>query len=85
MTKLELGVQHAAQQERVVAFRQQHDVIKEVISLRCGLQQSHQHGGLPQVCKVAQGAADLESGAAVQPCADLIQEQSLLRTHQKFT
>ena len=35
--------------------------------------------------KVAQGASDLEGGAAVQARADLIQEQGLLGTHQQLT
>lgn len=68
-----------------LAFREQHDVIKEIVGLRCGLQQSNDHGGLPKVSKVTQGAGDLEGGAAVKPCADLIQEQSLLGTHQELT
>ena len=68
-----------------LAFRQQHDVIKEVVGLRGGLQKSNNHSGLSKVSKVTQGAGDLEGGAAVKPCADLIQEQSLLGTHQELT
>ena len=65
-------------------FRQEHDVIKEVVGLRGGLQQGYEHGSVPQVAELTQGASDLESGAAVQPCADLIQEQSLLGAHQQL-
>ena len=62
-------------------FRQQHDVVKEVVGLWGGLQQGHQHGGSPQVAELPQGASNLEGGAAVQASADLVQEQRLLGTH----
>ncbi len=65
-------------------FRHEQDVIKEVVGLRRGLQQSHKHGGLAQVAEVTQGASYLEGGAAVQACADLIQKQSFLWTHQQL-
>ena len=63
-------------------FRQEHDVIKQVVGLWGGLQQGHKHGGSPQVAELPQGASDLEGGAAVQAGADLVQEQGLLGTHQ---
>ncbi len=66
-------------------FRQEHDVIKEVVGLRGGLQQGYKHGGGPQVAELPQGASDLEGGAAVQASADLIQEQGLLGTHQQLS
>lgn len=65
-------------------FRHEQDVIKEVVGLRRGLQKGNQHGGLAQMAEVTQGASDLECGAAVQACADLIQEQGLLWTHQQL-
>ncbi len=65
-------------------FRQEHDVIEEVVGLWGGLQQGHKHGGGPQVAELPQGSSDLEGGAAVQAGADLIQEQGLLGTHQQL-
>ena len=52
-----------------------------MVCLWCRLQQRNQHCGLSEVRKVAQGAHYLEGGRAVQPCADLIQEQGFLRAH----
>ena len=59
-------------------FRQQHDVIKQVISLWRRLQQRNQHCGLSQMGEMAQRAHDLEGGVAVQPGADFVQEEGFL-------
>ena len=56
-----------------------------MVGLWCRLQQGYQQRGLPDVRKMAQGAHDLEGGAAVQPCTDLIQEHCLGWTHQQLT
>ena len=52
-------------QGKVDTFREQQDVIKEVVNLRRGLQQADHDGSQLQVSKIAQALDDLEGGAAV--------------------
>lgn len=56
-----------------------------MINLRRGLKKRDQHGRLPEVRKVAQCAHDLESGCAVQACADLVQEEGFLGADQQLS
>lgn len=55
-----------------------------MVSLWCGLQQCNEEGVLPQMCEVLQGPDDLKGGAAVQPCANFIQEESLSWPHKQL-
>lgn len=55
-----------------LTFRHEQNIIKQVVSVGCGLPQRNKHGSLAQMTKVTQGAGDLASGAAIKTCADLI-------------
>ncbi len=66
-------------------FRQEQDIIKEVVDLGCRLQQRHEHGALPQVHKVSHALHNLEGGAAVQAGADFVHEQRLLGPDHHLT
>ena len=54
-----------------LTFRQEQNVIKQVIALRGWLEQRHEQGCLPMVHKVAHALGNLEGAAAVQASGDL--------------
>lgn len=75
VTQEVVQVTHRQGSVKVYTFRQQKDVIKQVVHLWGRLQQADDNGCIAQMCKISQALDDLEGGAAVQAGADFIHEE----------